>query len=246
MIVLTLIRSLIFIAAMYLGMAVYALFWTIPTLIQRRQAVNAVRAYCAYVRWIARWIVGLKSEVRGPVPDGEVIIASKHQSFFDIIMIVGEVANGRFIMKKEILWTPIVGFYAKAIGCIPVDRGKRGAAVKKMVEDVREGRKEPGQLIIFPQGTRVAPGAYLPYKVGTGVIYQETGLTVVPVATNVGLFWGRRSLLRKPGLAVIEFLDPIEPGLGLQEFKEILEETVETASNTLMSEAGFEVADARD
>jgi len=135
----------------------------------------------------------LKSEVRGEVPTGEVIVASKHQSFFDILILSSVLPRLKFIMKKEIKWAPIVGYYAYRIDCVAVDRGKRGSAIKKMVEDVKSGAADPGQLIIFPQGTRVAAGATKPYKIGTAVLYEETGQTVVPVATNVGVFWKRHA-----------------------------------------------------
>lgn len=233
------LRSLLFIIVMYLGMGVMGLFFFPLSLIRRDMAFTAVHTYCAFVRWSARVLVGLHSEIRGPVPEDEVIIASKHQSFFDIILIVSVVPRPKFIMKKEITLTPIVGFYAKAIGCIAVDRGKRGVAVKKMVEDVKEGRSLPGQLIIFPQGTRVAAGAQKPYKIGTGVLYQETGQAVVPAATNVGVFWKRHGIMRYPGTAVVEFLPPIEQGLETGDFMTKLEEVVETGSNRLMQEAGF-------
>jgi PPOX class probable FMN-dependent enzyme len=153
------LRSLVFIGQMYLMMAVLALFFTPMTLISRDWAFRGVRTYCRWVRWTASWMVGLRSEVRGPVPEDEVLVAAKHQSFFDIIIIVSVVPRPKFIMKKELMWAPILGWYAKQIGCIPVDRGKRGAAVAKMIEDAARGRRRPGQLIIYPQGTRVAPGA---------------------------------------------------------------------------------------
>ncbi|RME15371.1 MAG: 1-acyl-sn-glycerol-3-phosphate acyltransferase [Alphaproteobacteria bacterium] len=240
------LRSIVFIVVMYVGMLLYALVFFPLTLINRENAFRAVHAYTAFVRWAARVIVGLKSEIRGKVPEGEVIIASKHQSFFDIILIVSAVPRPKFIMKKQLVWAPIVGYFAKAIGCIPVDRGKRGAAVKQMLADVQAGRAQPGQLIIFPQGTRVAPGAHLPYKIGTGVLYKETGQTVVPAATNVGVFWKRHGLMRWPGTAVVEFLPPIEPGLEMQDFMKRLETVVEENSNRLMAEAGFQVPPAPD
>lgn len=241
------LRSLVFIVVMYLSMAVLAVVYLVPTLLSEEGGFRAVHAYCNFVRWAARVIVGLKSEIRGKVPTGEVIIASKHQSFFDIILIVSAVPRPKFIMKKQLVHTPIVGFYARKIGCIPVDRGKRGTAVKQMLADVTEGQSRPGQLIIFPQGTRVAAGAHLPYKIGTGVLYRETGLPVIPAATNVGVFWKRHGIMRWPGTAVVEFLEPIDPGLELAEFMARLEEVVETRSNRLMAEAGFEVvADEKD
>lgn len=235
------IRSLVFIFAMYLSMAVLALFWVVPTLIRRDNAHRAVKSYTRLVRWLARVIVGLKSEIRGEVPTGEVLIASKHHSFFDVILIVDAVPRPKFIMKKEILWTPIVGFFATRIGCIPVDRGKRSIAIRKMVEDVRSGAADPGQLIIFPQGTRVAVGDYRPYKIGTAVLYEETGQPCVPAATNVGVFWPRNGIVRRPGLAVLEFLEPIPPGLPKDVFMARLEEVIETASNRLIAEAGVQV-----
>lgn len=235
------LRSIAFIAAMYLTMVVMGLGLFPVTLVRREAAHGIARSYCRIVRWYAAVIAGLRSEVRGPVPDGEVIIASKHQSFFDIILIVSETARPKFIMKKELIWTPIVGYYAKAIGCVPVDRGGRGAAIKSMVAGVKAGK--PGQLIIFPQGTRVAAGAKRPYKVGTGVLYKETGQRVVPAATNVGVFWPRHGLLRKPGLAVVEFLPAIEPGQAIEPFMAEMERVVETRSNELMAEAGFHAGD---
>ena len=98
-----------------------------------------------------------------------------------------------------------------------------------------------GFSIIYPQGTRVAPGAHLPYKVGTGLLYAQLGQPCTPVATNVGLFWPKRGILRKPGVAVVEFLPPIAPGLRVQPFMDQLEEAIETNSNRLMAEAGFRV-----
>lgn len=233
------LRSLVFVIQMYLVMALMALFFTPWAMFQREAAFHGVHTYCRWVRFSARWLVGLKSEIRGDVPTDEVLIASKHQSFFDIILICSVVPRPKFIMKKELVWTPIVGWYARRIGCVPVDRGKRGAAVARMVADVKSGRSLPGQLIIFPQGTRAAPGVSMPYKIGTGVLYLETGQSCVPAATNVGVFWPRRSIMRKPGIAVVEFLPKIPPGQKMDAFMLRLEEAVEKGSGNLMREAGF-------
>ena len=233
------IRSLVFITVMYLAMAVLAVIYLPAALFTDDGAFRAVHAYTHFVRWAARVLVGLRSEIRGPVPTGEVVIASKHQSFFDIILIVSAVPRPKFIMKKQLVHAPLVGFYAKRIGCIPVDRGKRGAAIKQMLADVEAGRSAPGQLIIFPQGTRVAAGAHLPYKVGVGILYKETGQEVVPAATNVGVFWKRHGIMRYPGTAVVEFLPTIAQGLDVPVFMERLETAVEAQSNRLMAEAGF-------
>lgn len=128
----------------------------------------------------------------------------------------------------------------------PSTAGKRGAAIQSMLRDVAEGRAGPGQLIIYPQGTRTAPGAQLPYKIGSGALYEQLGQTCVPAATNVGLFWPRTGIYRKPGLAVVEFLDPIAPGQPIATFMEQLKTSVETASDALMAEAGFVAQDTRE
>lgn len=235
------VLSLIFIGQMYLAMLVLAIWWTPFVLLRRDAAFDAVHSYCRWVRWSAKVLVGLKSEIRGEVPQDEVLIAAKHQSFFDIIMIVSVVPRPKFIMKQELLWAPILGWYAKKIGCVPVNRGKRSQAMAQMVADVKAGRELPGQLIIYPQGTRVAAGATKPYKVGVGVLYSELGQDCVPAATNVGVFWPRHGLLRKPGLAVVEFLPRIPAGRSVAEFMAGIEPLIEDASNRLMAEAGLRV-----
>lgn len=233
------ILSLIFIVQMYLAMAVIAVVFAPWALFSRRGARVACKTFCAWVILSLRLLCGLRSEVRGTPPRGEVVIAAKHQSFLDIILIFNAVPAGKFIMKRELMFAPFLGQYALRIGCVPVDRGKRGAAITKMKADVAKGAAEPGQLIIYPQGTRVAPGASKPYKVGTGLLYEQLGQPCVPVAANVGVFWPKRGILRKPGLAVVEFLPEIAPGLPVAAFMERLEREVETNSDRLMADAGF-------
>ena len=234
------VMSLIFIIQMYLAMAVIAVVFAPFALFSRNAAVRACHVFCAWVLITLRLLCGLRTEVRGTPPTDEVLIAAKHQSFLDIIMIYNAVPRGKFIMKRELLWTPFLGQYALRIGCVPVDRGARGAAISKMKADVQAGTAFPGQLIIYPQGTRVAPGVSKPYKVGSGLLYEQLGQPCVPVAANVGLFWPKRGILRKPGVAVVEFLPRIEQGLPVRDFMARLEAEVETASNQLMAEAGFQ------
>jgi 1-acyl-sn-glycerol-3-phosphate acyltransferase len=233
------ILSLIFIIQMYLAMVVVAVGFAPWALFSREGAFAACHAYCRWVIFTARVLCNLRTEVRGTPPTGNVVVAAKHQSFFDIIVIFNAVPRGKFIMKRELLWAPFLGQYAMRIGCVFVDRGKRGAAITKMKADVAKSAADPGQLIIYPQGTRVAPGVSRPYKVGTGLIYQQLEQACVPVATNVGVFWPKRSILRKPGLAVVDFLPPIPPGLPVPEFMKRLEADIETKSDALLVEAGF-------
>jgi 1-acyl-sn-glycerol-3-phosphate acyltransferase len=238
-----LLRSLVFDACLYLEMAVYGLIFAPAALWSVDGAYAGIRAYCRTMFWLLRVICGLRVEVRGRVPEGELIVAAKHQSFLDILILANALPRASFIMKKELRWAPVLGLYALRIGSTPVARGKKGRAMKDMVEHVEKAR-EPRQLVIYPQGTRVAPGARLPYKIGTGVLYERLGKPCIPAATNAGVFWGRRSPYRRSGLAVVEFLEPIPAGLPIPEFMARIEAEVELNSERLMREAGFEPAAA--
>ena len=234
-----LLRSLVFEVLLYLTMAVLGILGAPFALWSVDGAYRACRTYCRVIFFYLRWICGIEVEVRGAVPQGEVLVAAKHQSFLDILMIYEALPRAKFIMKKELKWTPFIGLYALRIGSTAVARGQKGRAMSAMV--AHAGRTtEPRQLVIYPQGTRVAPGARPPFKVGAGVLYQRLGEPCVPVATNAGVFWGRRTLRKRPGRAVVEFLEPIAPGLPLATFMAEMEERVEEASDALMREAGFE------
>jgi len=234
------VRSALYVVQIYFMMLPVGIAFLPWALFSSKGANKGCKAWCAWVRWTGRWMVGLKTEVRGTPPTDECLIVAKHQSFLDIILIFASVPAGKFIMKRELLYAPILGQYALKLGCVPVDRGKRSQAIKKMVEDVGRGRLRPGQLIIYPQGTRISPGVKAPYKIGSGILYDEIGQDCVPVATNVGLVWPRRGVIRHPGTGVVEFLPRIKAGLPKDQFMAKLEETVENNSNRLMREAGFD------
>ena len=231
--------SLIFIIQMYVAMAVVAVVWAPWALFSRDGAYSACKSYSRWVFFTLRILCGMRCEVRGTPPVGEVLVAAKHQSFLDIMMIFEAVPRGKFIMKRELIYSPFLGQYAWRLGCVFVNRGKRGQAIAKMKADVAAGAAHPGQLIIYSQGTRVAPGVKATYKVGSGLLYDQLGQPCVPVATNVGVLWPKRGILRKPGVAVVEFLPAIAPGLAVGDFMARLEAEVEGASNRLMAEAGF-------
>ena len=228
-----LIRSLIFSFAMYAVMLVMGIAGAIPALVSRDWAYWFMSRYCHVVFWLMRNFIGLKLDVRGEIPQGECIVAAKHQSFLDIIILMGTLPRPKFVMKKSVKWTPIVGFYAMQIGCAPVDRQKQGA-MGEMLENVAEERDDPGQIVIYPQGTRVAPGVVARYKRGAAALYQNFDLPCVPAATNAGVFWGRNSVLRRSGTVVMEFLPTIPVGLDPAEFLTRLEAEIEPASTRLL------------
>jgi len=233
------LRSLIFAVQMYIILVVMGIAFFPFALFNPNVVYVYLHAYTRYVRWTLGWMTGVKTEIRGDVPDYECIVASKHQSFLDVILIISAVPRMRFIIKRELHILPIFHYFGNRMGNVPVRRGDRGKAIKKMMEDVQAGKIEAGQLVIYPQGTRIAPGVKAPYKIGTGLIYEQTGVVCVPVAVNVGLFWPKRGVYRKPGLATIEFLEPIESGKPRVEFMAELEQVIEEGSDRLMAEAGF-------
>ena len=233
------LRSLLFVIQMYVAIVVIMLAYTPMAIFNRATSLHWIKLYARWVRWTARVMVGLHTEVRGEVPAGAVLIASKHQSILDSIILVSVLPSPRFIMKKQLAWIPVAGWHGLRAGFVPVDRGKRGSAIKKMLADVAAGTTGPGQMIIYPQGTRVAAGVRLPYKKGTAALYAQLDQPCIPVAANVGVFWPRHGIYRKPGVAVVEFLPAIAPGLPADQFMAALETVVEAASDRLMAQAGF-------
>ncbi len=234
------LRSLAFVIQMYLMMPLMAIVFVPWAMLRRDGVYTYIRSYADWVRWTARWMVGLRTEIRGEIPTDQVLVASKHQSFLDVVLLVSALPRSRFIIKKELHNAPIFHFFGKRMGNVPVDRGKRREAIAQMMADVQSGRNLPGQLVIYPQGTRIHPCEKAPYKVGVGLLYEQTGYDCVPAATNVGLFWPKRAIYRRPGTAVLEFLPRIPAGLPKEEFMQRLEEVIETNSNRLMREAGFD------
>lgn len=231
------VRSIIYVIQATVMMPVIGLLYAPWAMFSKRGAYAACKGYAGWCMWTAEYLIGLRCEIRGDVPQGEVLVAAKHQSFLDIMMIFHALPRAKFIMKREILWMPVIGQYTKRMQMIAVNRGKRGQAITRMLEDVNAGRVEPGQIVIYPQGTRIVPGAKAPYKVGTAVLYEQLGQPCVPVATNAGVFWPRRGVYRKPGVAVVEFLDPIEPGLNKTGFVAELETRIEGRSDQLLADA---------
>ncbi|MBC6406804.1 MAG: 1-acyl-sn-glycerol-3-phosphate acyltransferase [Rhodobacteraceae bacterium] len=230
-------RSFMFVVQMYLVMGVMGVVFLPWALVYSGGASQACRLYCHWVRWSAARLIGLHFEFRGPVPRAACLIAAKHQSFLDILMIFLALPAPRFIMKRELLYAPVLGQYAWRLGCVPVNRGAGAKAIIGMLQNVVSGGASAGQLVIYPQGTRVPPGRHMPYKSGVYALYERLDQACIPVATNAGVFWPRRGIYRKPGTAVVAFLPAIAPGLAQAEFMSRLQTTIETHSEALVAEA---------
>jgi 1-acyl-sn-glycerol-3-phosphate acyltransferase len=190
------------------------------------------------------WICGVKMEFRGRenLPEGGFILASKHQSAWETMALAASVPEPRYILKRELLWVPLFGFYLMRTGQVAINRGKRAEAISGMNRAAALAVKEGGQLLIFPEGTRRPVDAEPAYKMGVAHMYAALGVPAVPVAINAGVFWPRRTFLKYPGTIVMEFLPPIPPGLEKQEFLALLQERIETATNRLVVAGRAELA----
>jgi 1-acyl-sn-glycerol-3-phosphate acyltransferase len=183
--------------------------------------------------------VDLDFEVRGQdkLPEGPCLVASKHQSAWETFALIPLFRDPVLLMKRELFWIPFHGWFSYKFGMIPVDRDKGPTALRRMLHAAKERIRSGREIILFPEGTRRAPGAPPDYKTGIVLLYNTLKVPCVPVALNSGVFWPRRSWLRKPGKVLVEILDPIPPGLPKTEFLSRLEEAIETASNRLLAEA---------
>ena len=190
-------------------------------------------------------ICGLRYEVRGleRLPKGAFLVAAKHQSAWDTLIYSPLLEDAAYVMKQELLWFPLFGLYLMRSGVVAVDRAGGAKALRAMGADARRFTEAGRPLVIFPEGTRTAPGDKRPYHPGIAALYRQLDLPVVPVALNSGLFWARKAAHKKPGTIVLEFLPPIEPGLSRKAFMAELEKRIETASARL---AGLPVAKAAE
>jgi 1-acyl-sn-glycerol-3-phosphate acyltransferase len=233
------LRSFVFNVAFYLNLVVQMILWTpFYFLAPRRLAWFVPKFWSRSSLWLMEKIVGTKSDIAGMenLPHGSYILAPKHQSFWDTIAFLPYIPDALYILKRELRWIPFFGWYIMKMRMVPVDRGKRSRALKQVVARTREEMREHRQLIIYPEGTRRAPGAEPAYKWGIAELYTELGLPVVPVAHQAGLFWPRRKFLRYPGTVKARFLPPIPPGLSKEEFLERLIRETEAACDEILVE----------
>jgi len=230
------IRSLVFVAVFYINTALFLIVGSPLLLGPRRWAMAALEAHGRASIWWMRIICGTKLEVRGleNLPDEPALIASKHQSAWDTFGLVPFVRDPAMIMKQELLSLPLYGWFCKKFGMIPIQRDLGPTALRQMAAEAAKRAALGRDIVIFPEGTRRAPGAPPAYKPGVALLYDMLKMPCVPVALNSGLFWPRGSLMRRPGTIVVEFLPAIPAGLPRKDFLPRLEEQIETASARLL------------
>jgi len=170
------------------------------------------------------------------LPPGAALIGAKHQCMFDTMAPLAVFSDAAYVMKKELLSIPFYGWYARKVGMLVVDREAHAKALRTLIAQARTRIAKGRQVVIFPEGHRTAPGTRGDYKPGVAALYRDLGLPCIPMATNSGVHWPAHGLLRRPGVIVYQFLEPIQAGLRRGEFMRILEERLETASSLLLAE----------
>ena len=236
------LRSILFNVLFFGG----SLFWSVvllPVLLLPQPTVHRIisAVYGGYNAFIARHVMGLKLELRGleHLPKtGAYILAPKHQSAYETVILPFMLRGAAIVLKRELTWFPLWGWYPLRMGMIAIDRGSAMESLDSIVRGAQRMKTQGRPVILFPQGTRVPVGVKKPYKIGIAKVYEESELPVVPMALNSGVFWGRNSFFKKPGTIVFEFMPAIRPGLPPRQMMNQLEEMIEDASDRLVRDSG--------
>ena len=214
-------------------------FLPLLALASRRDMQRAAGLWLKGAHWLQRNLLGLSFELRGleNLTAGPAIIAAKHQSAWDTMVFHDLLGDPAFILKKELLSLPFIGWYLRKTGQVAIDRKAGMRALKLMVEGARRALADGRQVVIFPEGHRQPPGVAGAYHSGIAMLYSGCDAPVVPVALNSGLFWPRNAFLRQAGVIVLEVLPAMAPGLDRKTFMAQLEERIESATRRLEAEA---------
>lgn len=241
------LRTLLFNLCFYANTILHMILCLPVLVLPRPMLWRAVGSWTAVNLWLLRKICGIRFEFRGTerIPAGPLLVAAKHQSSGETYALLGLFADPAYVLKRELMWIPVFGWYCLKARMIPVNRGARAGVMAAMARRAREEIARGRQIIIFPEGTRRAPDAPPSYKYGVAFLYGELGVPCLPVALNSGLYWPRRSWHMRPGVIQVEILDPIPPGLHPDAFLARLQNELEPATARLVS-AGRSEIEARE
>jgi 1-acyl-sn-glycerol-3-phosphate acyltransferase len=222
------VRSLLFAAIFYPGTLLFVLAGLVASWFGRRATLAVVVAWVDFHHWITANLLGIRVRVEGEVPEEPCLVAVKHQAMFETIEMVRIAKVPVIVIKRELADIPLFGLLTRRYGVIPVERSAGAKALRNLVEHGRAAAAAGRQVIIYPEGTRVAVGQAPPLKPGFAALYRAIGLPVVPVAVDSGRLWGR-GLVKRPGVVTFKIADAIPPGLPRKE----IERKVHAAINLL-------------
>jgi 1-acyl-sn-glycerol-3-phosphate acyltransferase len=233
-------RSVAFAVAYWTLSVFYATAGAFAALVPGRGALAWVlRLYTRRMLWALHWIAGVKVDVKGKerLPSGPFIVAAKHHSWGDGFVMFAHVDNLAFVTGDHLERIPLLRGILAKFGAIVVDNCGGPEARKALAEKAAAAHADGRRILIYPEGNLAKAGERFRYRTGVFYMYRDFALPVVPVATNLGLFWPQQEFGKHPGRATVEFLDPIKPGLDRTEFLETLERVVERRSQELIAQA---------
>lgn len=231
------LRSVLFNLLFFVGSATIATLILPLALGPRRILLVPMRWWARGTILLLRVVCNIRVRVTGRehLPPGPALVAAKHQSAFDTVVWFWLLPKPVYVLKQELLHIPIYGWLARRTGMIPVDRSAGPTAMRQLLKTGKVATGEGRQIVIFPEGTRVAPGARVPYLPGVVALAAATGVPVVPVATDSGLCWGRRSFLKRPGTITVALLPPLPSGLNRVATMEALIAAIEPETDRLIA-----------
>ena len=229
------VRTILFVALFY-PMSLVMTLVLVPSLVFPRESIRPVcylwvRLFMVMTRRVLgiRYRVKIDRAAADLIAKGPVIFAAKHQSMWETVAFNDLLNCPAFVLKKELMTAPVFGLFMKKFDMIPVDREAGASALKGMVRQSRQHLSEGRSIVIYPQGTRVGPGASIPYMPGVAALYNQTGVPVVPIALDSGRLWPRGLFVKRAGTITVTLLPPIEPGLDRERFMQELEQKIEQA-----------------
>jgi len=222
-------RSLIFALIFYPGSLLCVLAAFPASLFGSRPLRGVTHFWVRFHHLCARYLLGIRPRVEGEIPRGPMLVAAKHQSMYETMELVLLLHEPALVMKRELSDIPLWGWVARSYGIIPVDRDGGAGALRAMMRATQAAIAEGRPIVLFAEGTRVAPGQQPPLQSGFAGLYRALKLPVVPVALDSGLLWPRRTFVKRPGIVTFRFGAPIPPGLPRAE----IEAAVHAAINVL-------------
>lgn len=225
-----LLRSLLFAAIFYPGTLVFIGGCFVAGLSSAQRLRAVVHAWTSFHGWLCRNLLGIHSRLEGEIPPGPHLIAVKHQAMYETIEMVRLTQQPVVVLKHELADLPLFGWATRNYGVIPVDRAAGAGALRAMLKAGKTALESGRPVLIFPEGTRVAPGRTPPLGSGFAGLYRALGLAVVPIALDSGRLWGR-GLIKRPGVVTFKVGETIPAGLQRKD----IEAAVHAAINVLES-----------
>ena len=225
------LRSWLYLTA-FLAWTIGAAIVALPALLRPHWSQAAIRFWVRGVVWLARTVLRITCRVEGRehLPPGACIVAAQHQSSFETYRLFLELERPVFVLKRELVLIPVIGWYMVRAGLVSIDRSAGAGAMRKTLRAAQAALDAGRQMVIFPEGTRTAASEARAYRPGVAALYLHTHAPVIPLALNSGFYWGKTRILKRPGEIVFRFLPALEPGLDKDGVLAALRQRIDAAS----------------